>query len=227
MIRLRQTNELVLRLNLDERRILVESGTEDGTTSVKEISIQTFLDCIQYSTIYKKGVDSGFLPRNCFHVSIGSGGEKDYCIWHPRLTADISYYGTEYLDFPLPRLVFGVTVSPEGKINRCRLGVAADEPPRESTPMYVYPFSNVTGFDLCMGNNELPTYRNRSTLATLPDFLLRLPNNNDSFWAKNNKLHLQYRDLLEHLKKKDTAYYYTDVLVPNGKTLLDFIKERK
>ena len=34
---------------------------------------------------------------------------------------------------------------------------------------------------------------------------------------------MQYRDLLEHLKDKDSSYYYSDVLIPNGKTLKDFI----
>ena len=27
----------------------------------------------------------------------------------------------------------------------------------------------------------------------------------------------------EHLKDKDPSYYYSDVLIPNGKTLKDFI----
>ena len=84
----------------------------------------------------------------------------------------------------------------------------------------------MSGFGLCTGNNELPVYKNRSTLATLPDYLLRLPNNNDSFNPRHNKLNLEYRDLLEHLKKKTPAYYYTDVLVPNGKTLRDFMGEQ-
>ena len=34
---------------------------------------------------------------------------------------------------------------------------------------------------------------------------------------------LQYRDLLEHLKDKEPSYYYSDVLIPNEKTLKDFI----
>lgn len=223
---MKRKNELVLRLDPEKRRVLVESATKDGGTTVKEISVQTFIECIKCSADNGRGVDSGFLPQNCFHVAMREDGSKDYCIWHPRLYADISYYGTEYPNFPLPRLVFGVSVWPDGKIRHCRLGVVKDEPPRESTPMYVYPFSNVAGFNLCVGNNELPAYRNRSTLVTLPDYLLRLPNNNDSFNALHNKLRMGYRDLLEHLKGKDPAYYYTDVLEPNAKTLADFIKER-
>ena len=34
---------------------------------------------------------------------------------------------------------------------------------------------------------------------------------------------MPYRELLNHLKNKDPAYYYTDVLIPSGKTLKDFI----
>ena len=34
---------------------------------------------------------------------------------------------------------------------------------------------------------------------------------------------LPYRELMEHLKDKEPSYYYTDILIPNGKTLGDFI----
>ena len=37
---------------------------------------------------------------------------------------------------------------------------------------------------------------------------------------------LSHGELLEHLKDKDPAYYYTDILVSNGKTLGDFISRR-
>lgn len=50
-----------------------------------------------------------------------------------------------------------------------------------------------------------------------------MPNNDDNFDVRDNKLKLEYRDLLEHLKDKDPSYYYSDVLIPNGKTLKDFI----
>ena len=44
-----------------------------------------------------------------------------------------------------------------------------------------------------------------------------------SFDVRDNRLRMEYRDLLEHLKDKDPSYYYSDVLIPNGKTLKDFI----
>ena len=91
--------------------------------------------------------------------------------------------------------------------------------------MFCYPFSNVTQstFHLCTGNNVLPSYKSPSGISNLPGYLLRLPNNDDSFDVRDNRLHMEYRDLLEHLKDKDPSYYYSDVLIPNGKTLKDFI----
>lgn len=219
-----KTNELLIRIHPDENRIRLESRS-DGIVSCKEITQAAFYDCIKNS-IENEGVRSGFLPRNCFHVSVSADGGKDYCLWHPELYADVSYFGTEYQHFPLPRLVFGFQVSREGKVFRCSLGVVKDELPTEDTPMFEYPFSNVGGFGLCTGNNPLPTYRHPRALANLPNFLLSLPNNNDSFQRKNNRLEMDHRELLNHLKSKDPAYYYTDVLVPNGKTLKDFINRR-
>ena len=213
--------ELVLRITPNERSIRVEE-MKDGVTSFKEIALETFYDCVRYS-IRHEGVQSGFLPQNCFHVSVSENGDRDFCLWHPHLHADISYFGTEYLDFPLPRLVFGFRVSQEGKVFSCRLGVVEDKPPAEDSAMFVYPFSNVGGFHLCTGNNVLPVYKKTSALANLPGYLLQLPNNNDSFNPQNNKLHMPYRELLNHLKNKDPAYYYTDVLIPSRKTLKDFI----
>lgn len=218
------TNELLIRISPEEQRIRLESN-ENGVIACKEIAPEAMLDCIK-SGLQNKRIDSGFLPSGCFHVGMNSNGIRDYCLWHPERYADVSYYGTKYARFPLPRLVFGFELNQEGKVFSCHLGVVEDGPLTENAKMFVYPFSNVGGFGLCVGNNALPVYKNIHTLATLPGYLLRLPNNNDSFHAKNNRLHMQYRDLLEHLKDKDPAYYYTDVLLPSGKTLKDFISGR-
>lgn len=71
--------------------------------------------------------------------------------------------------------------------------------------MYRYPFSNVSGArgEICIGSNALPRYKTPHALASLPAFLLSIPNGDHSFSVLNNKLGLQYRDLLEHLKDKD------------------------
>ena len=217
-------DELVIHIVPEKLELKVESIAGDITT-VKNISLETFFECIK-SSMRRDAVASGLLPPYCFHIAIDSQGNREYCLWYPELFADISYYGTEYPHFPLPRLVFKFQVADTGKVGGCQLGVIKNEKLSEDTPMYIYPFSNVSGFHLCVGNNALPVYKKTQTLATLPGFLLRLPNNNDSFNPQHNKLGMQYRDLLEHLKKKGPAYYYTDVLVESNKTLKDFINGR-
>ncbi len=214
-------NELVLRITPEKQRIQVESS-DNGVITCKEITPDTLFECIKGS-MPKRTVASGFLPSGCFHMCTHEDGSRDYCLWHSTVTADISYYTTQYHNFPLPRLVFGFRVSTEGKVYRCRLGVTEDKTPTADTKMFHYPFSNVGGFNLCIGNNPLPVYKKPHTLATLPTLLLSLPNNDDTYNSRNNKLNLPYRELLNHLKDKNTAYYYSDILIPNGKTLNDFI----
>jgi hypothetical protein len=57
---------------------------------------------------------------------------------------------------------------------------------------------------------------------------MQMPNNNDHFRPELNKPKLEMRDLLELLKDKEPAFYYSDVLLPSKATLNDFIygKER-
>lgn len=107
------------------------------------------------------------------------------------------------------------------------MGVVADEPPTEDTPMFYYPFSNVYEDErVCTGNNILPRYKKLSALKNFPRYLLGLPDNDDMFYSAHNQKGLDHKALLEHLKDKDPAYYYTDILVPNGRTLSDFILRR-
>ena len=216
-------NELRIRIILGAERLLIETHT-DGIVKCKEVQEDALLYCIKNSVRHSY-VSSGLLPPNCLHVGIDSDGNKSYCLWYPRLYADIRYHETDYPDFPLPRLVFAFQVDMEGKISKCRIGVAADEQPTMETVMYHYPFSNVSGEDgdICIGANALPKYKTPHTLMNLPTFLLSIPNNDHSYSPLNSKLRMQYRDLLEHLKDKDPLYYYSDVLIPNGKTLKDFI----
>lgn len=93
--------------------------------------------------------------------------------------------------------------------------------------MYHYPFSNVyDNLRVCVGNNVLPHFKSQTQLSRFPRFLLGIPNNDDFFKVSHNRLHMPHRELLEHLKDKEPAYYYTDVLVESGKTLSDFINGR-
>lgn len=102
-----------------------------------------------------------------------------------------------------------------------------EEARTSDTPMFFYPFSNVHSDDrVCTGNNVLPRYRKISALRNFPRYLLGLPDNDDMYDREHNRLKLSHGELLEHLKDKDPTYYYTDILVSNGKTLGDFISRR-
>lgn len=216
-------DELRIRIIPEDGEILIETH-RDGIVKCKAVQEDAFLDCIKNSAM-QDYVNSGLLPPDCIHVKVHPNGNKAYCLLYPRLYADIRYHETDYPDFPLPRLVFAFQVDMKGKISKCRLGVVADERPTMETVMYHYPFSNVSGEDgdICIGANALPKYKTPHTLMNLPTFLLSIPNNDHSYSPLNSKLRMQYRDLLEHLKDKDPSYYYSDVLIPNGKTLKDFI----
>lgn len=80
---------------------------------------------------------------------------------------------------------------------------------------------------ICTGNNALPIYKDPARLHTLASYLLRLPNNNDLYSREHNKLHAEYRDLLEQMKGKEPSLYYTDVLIKSGQTLKQFMDRRR
>lgn len=167
------------------------------------------------------------LPALAYGGLSMSATEKYFVLWNPELRADVIYGDREYPNFPIPRMVFGVRVLENGKVAECSMGVVADEAPTMDTPMFFYPFSNVHSDDrVCTGNNVLPRYRKISALKNFPRYLLGLPDNDDMYDREHNRLKLSHGELLEQLKDKDPAYYYTDILVSNGKTLGDFISRR-
>lgn len=217
-------SETVIRFS-DDGRVMVEKDV-NGIKSFKQIDPDTLVECINRSLL-RGSVSSGLLPRGCVSFTAHDGGERDVCLLHPENRADVSYYDTMYPSFPLPRLVFGFRITKEGRVASCRLGVIAkDDALKPDTKMYRYPLSNVSGFHLCTGNNVLPKCTSLHTLASLPYYIMEMANNNDHFSPSNNRFGLEMRDLLELLKDKDTAFYYSDVLMPNGKVLNDFINGR-
>ena len=136
-------DELRIRIIPEDGQVLIETHT-DGIVKCKEIQEDAFLDCIKISAM-QDYVNSGLLPSDCIHVKIHPNGNKEYCLWYPRLYADISYHETAYPNFPLPRLVFAFHADTEGKISGCRMGVVADERPTMETVMYRFPTSAAHG----------------------------------------------------------------------------------
>lgn len=217
------SNDIRLRISPNSGKIIVEELKRDGAISFKEISPIDLYFMLNESYRSNEVVDSGLLPEHCLSVSIGKA-EKIFILWNPELRADMTYGETEYPNFPIPRLVFGIRVLDTGRVAGCTLGVVADEKPSPSSVMYHYPFSNVyEDSRVCTGNNVLPRYKKQTALVNFPRYLLSIPDNDDMFSAERNRLGLGHKELMEHLKDKEPAYYYTDVLIPNGKTLGDFV----
>lgn len=217
------TRDMILRVSPKRNTLIVEEQKPGGAVACKEISPLELYFAINSCYTSRDFLCSGFLPENCLHVSMNSV-ERHFILWNPELRADITYKDTTYPNFPLPRLVFGVRMLEGGKVAECSIGVVADEKPSPETPMFHYPFSNVyADGTVCSGNNIMPCYRKLQALRNFPRYLLELPDNDDMYNPANNKLGLKHRNLLELLKDKDPAFYYSDILVPNKKTLDDFI----
>lgn len=210
----------------DSAEITVEER-EDGVKSVKNIELNDLLVCIQSSLREIKPVYHAVLPKNAlFYSCCPETGDFSAAIEYPYSKAAVTYMATEYPDFPLPRLVFGFKIGGSGKIRRVYSGVTESGILRENSKMFVYPFSNVSSdFSLCTGDNVLPAIKSPYSLSNMPDYILSMPDNDDHFEPKNNRLHLGHRELMEHLADKSPEYYYSDILIPSGKTLADFYGE--
>lgn len=209
-----------------EDRVSIHFSVEDGIIEVeqkkgplisrKEISRDQLLNCFRKSVYIREDappvLSSGVLPLNTLAVR-QTKESVSVVVWYPRLRADLSLYKTPYPDFPIPRLVFGFSVgAADGAVSACRIGVIADETPTPDTIMYHYPFSNVdSSGSLCIGANTLPKYKELRKAAGLPALLLSIPNNFDRFDPSDNQLGLDYRDLMQHLKDKEPAYYYDNL----------------
>jgi hypothetical protein len=217
-------NDVLIRIR-EDGTVAVED-TRDGVKGFKEISPNSLLKCINQSLL-RGVVSSGLLPKGCLSFTAYDNGNKNIVILHQEDRADISYYGSTYPDFPLPKLVFGFSISKEGRISQCRLGVVGNDGNlKPTTPMFLYPFSNVSGINLCTGNNTFPKCdKSLHTLGSVPYYILSMDNNNDHFRPSNNRLGLEMRDLLELLKDKSAEYYYSDILIPSKMTLGEFITE--
>lgn len=225
-VNLDHTRDIVLRVSPQKHTFTVEEYKPGGIVARKEILPQDLYYAINASNEQRDYIDSGFLPANCIGVSLCST-ETIFYLWYPELTAFINYRDTDYPNFPIPRLVFAVNLLSTGRVGNCSIGVVADEKPTPETPMFYYPFSNVyDNGHVCTGNNVLPRYKKQTAITSFPSYLLGIPDNDDYYSITNNKLGLEHRALLEHLKDKDAAYYYSNVLIPNGKTLNDFIYRR-
>lgn len=217
-----EKDEIVIHIK-EDMTVHVETKV-NNTVTTKMVSPESLVKCIQQS-LKGKIIKTGLLPQHILNVTINTEDDSRYVTFEfPDSVADITYMETEYKNFPLPRLVFGIKISSSGRIEGVNLGVPALGKLREDTAMYFYPFSNVNRFHMCTGANSLPHIKSLTGLENLSRFIISLPDNDDYFNSKHNKPNLEHRDLLELLKDKDTKYYYDEILIPMPDTTLkDFI----
>lgn len=142
--------DMTIHISTENGEVVVEQHKAGGVTTHKRITPQALCDCFLSSRYDDERRPTGLLPEGCIAVVM----EKKYVYYfirYPELCADITYYDTEYRDFPLPRLVFGFQYMPqEGKVAGCRVCVVKDERLTPDTPTYCYPFSNVHHRRFCV-----------------------------------------------------------------------------
>ena len=119
--------DMIIRINTDRAEVEVEQHSKKGVVTRKNISPESLSNCILTSRGDDESHSTGLLPEGCIAAVL----EKKfvyYFIRYPELYADFSYYETEYLRFPIPRLVFCFKYMPhERKVAEVRLCVVKDE----------------------------------------------------------------------------------------------------
>ena len=216
-----QIDKITLTIEAGAQTIRMDSE-ENGIRSSKLIGLDDLAGCFLRSK-QQPMLHSGLLPPGCLSYSEGEEGWCGITLLFPERYCDFTYHETTYPHFPLPRLVFRFSLYRGRRVRDVFAGVVEEGRITPESKMYCYPFSNVKGYRMCTGGNTLPGYDSLHGISSLPYLILSMPNNDDYYSVRNNREGLEFRDLLEHLKDKDPGRYYTDVLIPNGDTLQDFI----
>lgn len=219
-------DEMVIHLRSDAT-VLIEKYTRDMVSS-KFINPDDLFSCIKNSCSHI-GIESGILPENTIFYREEQDKTRRVVIKVPSGHYDITYYDTLYPAFPLPAMVFGFTIRPDGHISAKKLVVVEEGTLKNESRLYHYPFSNVNQYnsDICTGRNKLPDIQELRQLGSLPYFILSMPNNDDYFNSKYNRKDLGYRELLEYLKDREPQAYYDDVLMEKGMIFEEFIHNLK
>lgn len=214
-----------LRFYINDDLNLVVDDHRGKTIKHKVISMNTFVKMLEKNIEFNT-VQTGVLPDRCVSYLENYQGTKYVVIDVGRFRIDLTYEKTTYENFPIPRLLFGFTIDNNFRINKVRVAVADMGTLRDDTKLYKYPFSNVSGFNMCIGSNSMPKIKLLRQLNGIPNFIFSMPDNNDHYSPDRTKLNMEYRTMLEFLKDKNEKYYYKEVLIPTGKTLKDFLNPK-
>lgn len=212
-----------LRFYVNEDLNIVVDDCRGKTVKHKVISMNTFVKLVE-KNVEITTVHTGILPDRCVSYTENQNGSRYVVTDLGKFRIDLIYENTKYEDFPVPRLLFGFEVDKDFKITKVNVAVSDMGTLRENTKLYKYPFSNVSGFDMCIGQNVMPKIKSLRQLNGIPYYIFSMPDNNDRYSPDRTNLNMEYRTMLEFLRDKDEKFYYENVLIPTGKTLSDFIK---
>lgn len=214
-----------LKFYVNEELNLVIDDYRGKTVKHKVISMNTLVKLVE-KNVEITTVNTGILPDRCVSYTEKQNGDRYVVMDLGKFRIDLIYENTKYEDFPIPRLLFGFVVDKNFKITKVNVAVADMGTLRENTKLYKYPFSNVSGFGMCIGDNVMPKIKSLRQLNGIPYYIFSMPDNNDRYTPDRTKLDMEYRTMLEFLKDKDEKFYYDNVLISTGKKLIDFIKPR-
>lgn len=218
----RTVREAVLHLDPLQPVVKTELHYDDNIQCVKYIPCGALVDNLAQH-IVTAPQHTGLLPPSCIALTAHQN-KWDVTLLCDFNRCDVSYHKTGYPDFPLPRIAMRITVTNTGVIDRVRLAVLDQSAVTPDTKLFMCPFPNVNGFALCTGANSFTGYDTLYKLRGLPHRVMQIPFGDDLYSAEHSRLNLSARDLFEHLANKEPSYYYSDVLIPNGKTLKYFIE---
>jgi len=156
-------DEVAIRVRPIDGVIRVEERT-GNVVSVKNISPDGLIACLEKGVKESKTARSGFLPENCISYDLNDR-YMTVALCIPPVFIDFTYHKTIYEHFPMPAMAFSFTLDTSGKTTRHRMAVIEKGAPSPKTRLYKYPFSNVyEDNSICIGAaNSLPLYTMSTT----------------------------------------------------------------
>lgn len=207
-------NETIIKLR-EDNIVEIESVDTDGTKAIKTVTFKDLIVALSASVSSRDKVEishaTGVLPLNrstdvyTIYTKIYEEGNKVIGLYQPAHRAKITYYDTAFDDVGVPGLIYAISYNAKQQVTKVRITAVADDFITDSTEIYEYPFSNVSGGSggVCFGRNNIfdIKYNSEVDLHSIPSMFLSMPNNDDSY-GKNNS-GLSHRKLLENLVGKD------------------------
>lgn len=205
-------SETLIRLSQDNL-VEIESIDDDNTKIIKHITFDELVDLLKSSRASEeksKSFSTQVLPYNemsgihTIASKIYEDGSQIVFLYRKPQKTCIRYYDTNFNNTGVPGLIFGIKYTMH-RIRAVYIVAVDDSVITNTTPIYYYPFSNVSAFDqrVCFGRNNIfdIEYKEPALLHSIPSMFLAMPNNDDSYG--NNLSSLAHRKLLEELDNID------------------------